>query len=357
MDEIRTLHQTESEVQTSTHEDDFLHAGEWSLDPADSCESIASEELLQALRRYPSSTCKQLQKKIAAANNVKERNVIVGRGVLELFELVLHTVRPKDTMIVEPTFSSFKNILQMNHMRARSFFIRDVGYRVVTDELLDVCSEKVDFLVLANPNWPTGQRIDREVFLKFLAQVHLKRIFVVIDESFIDWERDGSVVSDLREDSHFIILRSFRSFYGLAGAQVAYAIAPRRLIERVQDRQVSWSVSAVGEKLAEKKIADTAWAKKRQNVFGQEIDKVNTLLAGLRNVEFWPTTAPFFMIEVKEGDPEVYCSRLRSRGIRARRCGDISGLTDRFIAVELGSSELNDMAMHIICELDGLAVS
>ncbi|MFK3776248.1 threonine-phosphate decarboxylase CobD [Pseudomonas sp. NPDC089406] len=115
--------------------------------------------------------------------------------------------------------------------------------------------ERLDALVLVNPNNPTGQRVSRERLLAWHARLAERGGWLLVDEAFMDNTPEQSVV-DCAERPGLIVLRSFGKFFGLAGVRLGCVVAQPALLQRLADLLGPWTVSGPARVLGQSCFAD-----------------------------------------------------------------------------------------------------
>ncbi len=137
---------------------------------------------------------------------------------------------------------------------------RRAGHEVVALEAvqIDAAVERLDVLVLANPNNPDGQCFPPEMLLAWRERLAEHGGWLVVDEAFADVAPQAS----LAVHSHLpglIVLRSLGKFFGLAGARVGFALAEDGFLQRLAEHLGPWSVAGASRILARQALDDRAW--------------------------------------------------------------------------------------------------
>lgn len=68
-------------------------------------------ERFNDILRYPDIECAELRKTIAEKHHCNTSNIIIGNGSNELFHLIPRALKPKCGVVLQPTFSEFKDAL------------------------------------------------------------------------------------------------------------------------------------------------------------------------------------------------------------------------------------------------------
>ncbi|WP_010485124.1 threonine-phosphate decarboxylase CobD [Pseudomonas sp. S9] len=102
--------------------------------------------------------------------------------------------------------------------------------------------DRLDVLVLVNPNNPTGRLIEPEQLLAWHARLAERGGWLVVDEAFIDCTPEQSLArfSHLRG---LIVLRSFGKFFAMAGARLGFVLAQQPLLEGLTEMLGPWPIS------------------------------------------------------------------------------------------------------------------
>ncbi len=104
-------------------------------------------------------------------------------------------------------------------------------------------------IYLANPNNPFGFT-PKDKVVELIK--HNPHAIVVVDEVYESFAPDLSVMSELSENHHLVILRSFSKGFGMAGNRIGYVIASPHIIDKIKRKSQLSSVSylSVGAALA-----------------------------------------------------------------------------------------------------------
>ncbi len=124
--------------------------------------------------------------------------------------------------------------------------------------MLAAAIERLDVLVLVNPNNPTGLRFDPATLLDWRARLAARGGWLVVDEAFVDATPESSLAAHVGQPG-LIVLRSLGKFFGLAGARVGFVLGESVLLERLADRLGPWAVSGPSRWVAARALADRDW--------------------------------------------------------------------------------------------------
>ncbi|VEI48871.1 histidinol-phosphate aminotransferase [Actinobacillus equuli] len=86
---------------------------------------------------------------------------------------------------------------------------------------------------VCSPNNPTGTLIKRSDLLKLL-QITAGRAIVVLDEAYIEFCPEATMVSELANFPHLAIIRTLSKAFALAGLRCGFTLANEELIGVLQ---------------------------------------------------------------------------------------------------------------------------
>lgn len=134
------------------------------------------------------------------------------------------------------------------------------GHRVVPFEAsaLRQATERLDVVVVVQPNNPDGSRLPTATLLDAHARLAVRGGWLVIDEAFADAEPALSLAAHGGRPG-LIVLRSLGKFFGLAGARVGFVLAEAKLRHALQEALGPWALSGPSRHLAAAALGDTPW--------------------------------------------------------------------------------------------------
>ncbi|WP_051560565.1 threonine-phosphate decarboxylase CobD [Marinobacterium jannaschii] len=134
-----------------------------------------------------------------------------------------------------------------------------------------------DYLLVINPNNPSGQAYSRDWLTGLLQKQQMRGGYLIIDEAFIDPTPEQSLCN-LSNQPGLIILRSLGKFFGLAGIRVGFLIADDLIREHIS-RQISpWHISTPSRYIATLALQDTGWQQRAQQWQKAQSERLRSLL-------------------------------------------------------------------------------
>ena len=176
---------------------------------------------LDILSSYPDRNYTTLRSTISEYCNVPAEFILPGNGSSELISLLIQERNPKHTLILGPTYSEYSRELSFSGSTQEYYHLREEDNFVLNvDDLCQTLEENYDFLIICNPNNPTSSAITREDLRKLIAFCAAKNIFVMIDETYVEFAPDINEITAVtltKEFTNLMVLRGVSKFYAAPG--------------------------------------------------------------------------------------------------------------------------------------------
>jgi cobalamin biosynthetic protein CobC len=132
------------------------------------------------------------------------------------------------------------------------------GYivREVLEQEVDFFLDRLDVLVVVNPNNPTGLSLSPSRLLDWHSRLAQRGGWLVVDEAFMDNTPQLSI-APFANQVGLIVLRSFGKFFGLAGVRLGFVLAERKLLKLLAEQVGPWAVSGPTRVLGQACLQDT----------------------------------------------------------------------------------------------------
>jgi threonine-phosphate decarboxylase len=330
-----------------------------SINPLGVPRSVAAEikRSIGSIVHYPDPEVKQLRSQIAEQLGVDARSIVYGNGSTELIYLVVRTLKPEKVLVPAPTFSEYERAVAMlggtngrgPGAKGKGRGIRDAeGVRyflLKKEDWFDIDpSRYIDSMkgcsmaFLCNPNNPTGRLMNKADVFEIARAAKESKCYLVVDEAFIDFMPDHSVVREVERNPYLIVLRSMTKFYALSGLRLGYGIIPSSVGEAIKRQKEPWTVNTLAQKAGAVAIHDRDYQEKTFSVVAQEKTYLERSFKRL-NMEYVPSAANYYLIKLNHADRAI--DDLRRKGILVRGCADFKGLHGSYIRVAVKSRRDN----------------
>jgi threonine-phosphate decarboxylase len=334
-----------------------------SINPLGVPESVtaAIKDSIRRLPNYPDPDAGELTLAIAGHFEVDPQSVLCGNGSTELIYLVARALAPKKILVLSPTFSEYElaagdaaEIVHHN-LDAKDDFAVDPksfinamagGHGSLSHNTAPAAS--IDMAILCNPNNPTGGILRKPDVLKIADAARDLQCRLVVDEAFVDFSPDDSLINEVENNPYLIILRSMTKFYAISGLRIGYGIFPPELIDLVKKHKEPWTVNTLAQAAGVAALKDHLY---KEDTFRIIEAERKTLEDGFRQVKipFFPSAANFYLIKMAKA--QYIIDSLGRKGILIRDCSNFRGLGESYARIAVKSNKDN---MRLLKELADL---
>ncbi len=298
-----------------------------------------------AHNRYPDPHQRELKSMIASSRKVSAEQIILGNGSDELIDLIVRTFcEPKEDVLryISPSFGMYKVVADINDVRREEVALDDDFdidvYRCLADQ-----TTHHKLLFLCSPNNPTGNVLSKDRVLKVVAGWHG---IVVIDEAYIEFADQDSILYQLSQLENVIVLQTFSKAMGGAGLRLGMGFASKEIINYLVKVKPPYNVNNHTQAIA-KKILENADLTTSQIVECiSERRKVTVALEGQKGVKkIYPSDTNFVLVRFQE-HKELY-QYLMKRGVIIRdRSSQLN--CEGCLRLTIGLPKENDMLIKLI---------
>jgi threonine-phosphate decarboxylase len=199
-----------------------------------------------------------------------------------------------------------------------------------------------DAILLANPQNPSGVCHAAAMLRDLVAKAAEKRMYVLLDEAFIDYVPEHSLATETDQFSNLVVFRSVTKFYGMPGLRVAYAVANPSLSLAIGDHIPPWPVTTLASRAVNAALGDRSYADRaRVHNIERRISLQNDLeRLGLLT---YPSSSNFILFGLNEIDPDVFWQHMIvEHGIVLRACANYEGLPRGYFRTAVRTTEQNN---------------
>jgi threonine-phosphate decarboxylase len=318
---------------------------------------------LKYLHHYPDPEAERLRKRLAQYFAIDPEAVLCGNGSTELLYLIPRVFNPAHVLIPAPTCPEYERACRTCSDSRISYFElkEEDGFYLDADRFIEAMPEGDSELntpnisspcamaFLCNPNNPTGRLLSRNEVVKIGDAARSRRCYLIVDEAFIDFCADGSVIKDTVGNPFLIVLRSMSHFYSLAGLRIGYGIFPQHLVRRLKAHMEPWTVvNSLAQRAAVTVLKDKVYRKETTALVAEEKRFIEKQLKKL-GIEFFPSDANYYLLRMRNAG-EI-ARTLKKRGILLRDCTNVKGLGNPYLGIAVKSHRENAV---LIRELAGI---
>ena len=224
-------------------------------------------------------------------------------------------------------------------------------------DLTDTLKSDIDLLIICNPNNPTSSAISTADMKKLLTVCRSLGIFVMIDETYIEFAPEGtslSAVSLVPEFDNFMVIRGVSKFFAAPGLRFGYGLTSNQVfLQTLLTHQNPWSLNSVGAYAGERMLKDTDYIKKTWTLIDSERTRMCTELSGLDTVKIYPAYANFVLVRIlKEGltSFDVFEKAIH-QDLMIRDCSSFESLNGEYVRFCIMNPEDNDRLLDVFRSL------
>ena len=296
------------------------------LGPPSSVMEILSRSLPSALGAYPDSEAPALRHALCLRHRAEDSQLLLGNGGAALLLLALRALAPRRVLLPEPCFREQPRAVAASGAEAVYHQLPGLHLDLIS---LEPEQRGCDAVLLTNPHNPTGQLLPREGLREWI-RAHPGPA-LILDEAFMDYHPDQSLLPELLHRPRTVILRSLTKFYAMPGLRVGYAFADVSTARRMAELQEAWPVGQLELLASLAALGDEAYETESRKAFQSDAKRFRSLLAALPGLKVLPGEAPFVLIRLDNRSGTTLAEFLARKGLLVRTCAQWQGLGDPYL--------------------------
>ena len=315
-------------------------------------------EHLDIISSYQDRDYTDLKKTIAVYTNTSPEHIVVGNGSTELISLLISQRAPKRALLLGPTYSEYARELNLVGGTLEYYNLKEEqDFRLDISDLTDTLKSDIDLLIICNPNNPTSSAISTADMKKLLTACRSLGIFVMIDETYIEFAPEGtslSAVSLVPEFDNFMVIRGVSKFFAAPGLRFGYGLTSNQaFLQTLLTHQNPWSLNSIGAYAGERMLKDTDYIQKTWSLIDSERTRMCTELSGLDTVKIYPAYANFVLVKIlKEGltSFDIFEKAIH-QNLMIRDCSSFKSLNGEYVRFCIMNPEDNDRLLDVFRSL------
>jgi histidinol-phosphate/aromatic aminotransferase/cobyric acid decarboxylase-like protein/choline kinase len=235
-----------------------------------------------------------LNQKLAYFLLCREECVNLLNGASQIYPIVGNIFKDSKVLIPSPSFGEYSRIFSnsLTYSDSIGFNISEINEKV----------NHADLIVFVNPNNPTGSCLSTR-YIYDLAMLHPGKTFIV-DESFIDFSNDVSIVSLLEKGplENVIVIKSLSKALGVPGMRLGYVYTANAQVNNLIKKQIPiWNSNSIAEFFLEIILKHR---NSLQDSFNKTIKDRNGFSDALSGLSFiakvYPSSGNYLLVEFKD---------------------------------------------------------
>ena len=290
------------------------------------------------LNRYPDPLQRELKDRIAAIKGVSPSQIFVGNGSDEAIDLLFRIFcEPGSDEVITcpPTYGMYRVSADINDVAVREIRLTD-DFQLNVPAILSAIAGATKLIFICSPNNPTGNLMSRESVLE------ISRRFtgiVVVDEAYIDFADEPSLIAELDSLPNLVVLQTFSKAWGMAGVRVGLAFARTEIIDLMNRVKPPYNVSGLAQQAVIDALDSESIITKWITTGKKERKFLEGSLSALSIVQkIYPSDANFLLVKVD--DPRSTYRYLIEEKIVVRDRSNVE-LCDGCLRITVGTSDEN----------------
>jgi len=285
---------------------------------------------------YPDPSARALRNAIGRYIDCPPESIVIGPGAESLLAPIFRHLNCKRALIPVPAFSEYRRVCAQENVEFVPFPLqRNHGFRISVPHFLESIGD-CDLILVNNPHNPTGALLT--------ASILEAGVSVIVDEAFIDYAEEASVVREAAGRRGLIVVRSLTKFFSCPALRVGYAVAHPDTVQSVRELLPTWPVTQLAMDALGEAVLDREFVRVSLEENETERESLGARLSEL-GLEVFPSVANYLFIELAAKMPSS--SELRTRlmaghRILIRNCDSYEGLeSGRYFRVAVRSRQDN----------------
>ncbi len=330
----------------SSARDEFSGEGQIFLDANENAYGTPLETT-QNFNRYPDPHQRILKKKLSDLHGIPVEQIFLGNGSDEVIDLLMRVFCEPgidQLVLMPPTYGMYEVVAQINDVSVKKIPLT-AEFQIDFDRLVPALKTPAKMIFICSPNNPTGNAFaskDIERILQSFTGI------VVVDEAYIDFAPQKSILPLLDKYKHLIVLRTFSKAWGSAGIRLGMAFGSPEAIALLNKIKMPYNVSKLTQDVALKLIENKA---QRDAYIGKILQQRQRLIKALNDLPFvlkvFPSDANFILVKLKNA--KALYRFLIQKGIVVRDRSSIPNC-DTCLRITVGTENENDRLLNALKE-------
>ncbi len=296
---------------------------------------------LDKLVNYPDTEYRKLKNAISQFHNINTNSIVCGNGGADIIYRLVHALKPCRAIVQSPTFSEYEKALSEVNCKVINYNSLEIK-----ENILGFIDGSIDFIVICNPNNPTGT-ITEKTLLKKIALKSLQcGAVLLLDECFNDYKPlQYSMIDEINDFPNIFILKSMTKMYASAGLRLGYGISSNcELIKKVSESGQPWAINILSAEAGIEMLKDIEY---RENFINFVLEESEFLYKNLNDLGFevFKPNANYVFFYSK--NTELHLELLKN-GILIRDCSNYKNLGKGYYRIAVKQHEDNLYLINLL---------
>ena len=294
--------------------------------------------------------------KIKKIEGINPEDSIVMSGAQACIEVLMNSIKYSNCLLPIPTYSSYYESIREESSIHYLNLKEENNFEINEKELEQAIEKnKIDLLILINPNNPTGVEVN-PIIIEYLLNKY-KKLQIIIDESFSHFLNDLQKWKNKRQDllkyKRCFFVKSMSKDFGIAGFRIGFMESKNLITKNIKSKYGTWALNNIAimllEIISSDKFLDN-YEKARLKYLNEKESFYNELIK-IKNIKVYKSQANFFLIKLQKKNDSGFrfvMDLLINSGLYIRSMDDKIGLDSSFIRVACRSKDENNKIVEIL---------
>lgn len=304
---------------------------------------------MENVRYYPDPTMRRARAALTEYLGLDGAQVLPTAGGISAIDLTAQ-LPASGALLATPCFGEYEMLCVRHGLRVHKASLlrtrHEIGDPAI--QLKDALFEGA-LVYLCNPLNPVGAAFTRDQVETLLRQVEAANGHLVVDEAFIEYCPQRSVVDLIAHHPRLLVTGSMTKILGIPGVRLGYLCGQPEVINQLSGRQITWELSCFAEAVA------CALPEHREDILSDgetNARRREQLRAGLAElgVFVYPSEAAFVLADF--GRPVAPLVKfLKNKHILVRECMNFDGINDgRHLRLAVKDEQDNERLLQALRE-------
>ncbi len=215
--------------------------------PPETFFSHARDNIKQLVLNYPMAQ-NDLACLVGELIDQPSKRICVGNGAAELIKIIAGMGRK--IIVPVPSFNEYVNAAPVDDVI--QFALPQPSFQLDVEKFAAAAINcKAELAVVVSPNNPTSLLVPREDLLRLTKLLATNNCMLIVDESFIDFARNGgneTLENEIEAHHNLTIFKSMSKAYGICGIRIGYMLTSNSdFLAKVRQGLHIWNINGFAE--------------------------------------------------------------------------------------------------------------
>ena len=199
--------------------------------------------------RYPDPRQLALKNKLSTMKHTVAERIFLGNGSDEPIDLLFRAFcepGADNVVAISPTYGMYRVAADINNIGYREVLLEE-DFSMDAGKILSASDSNTKLIFLCSPNNPTGNTLNQDEIIRIINNFNG---LVILDEAYIDFCPDKSLLGKLAEYPSLVILQTLSKAWGLAAIRLGMAFASPEIISILSKIKYPYNINLLTQQKA-----------------------------------------------------------------------------------------------------------